>query len=188
MPSSSRNIHITGAAGAGVTTLGAALSQRLGLTHCDTDDFYWKRTEPPYQEKRTVEERLRRLRKAFAAARHGWVLSGSVNGWGDIFAPWFDLVVFVDTPTSIRLERLRQRELARFGAAALAPGGTMYETHTAFLDWAASYDYSDHPGRNRLRHLTWLETLACTVVKVDGCRPVDELVAEVEAGFDPPSR
>jgi len=37
-------------------------------------------------------------------------------GWGDVFIPKFDLVVFVDTPTDIRIERLQKREYERFGS------------------------------------------------------------------------
>lgn len=60
-------IHLTGASGAGVTTLGAALATRLGGVHLDTDDFYWL-TTTPYREKRAADERLRLLGEAFAAA------------------------------------------------------------------------------------------------------------------------
>ena len=43
-------IHITGASGFGVSTLGGALAARLGCAHLDTDDFYWLPTDPPYRE------------------------------------------------------------------------------------------------------------------------------------------
>ena len=43
-----RRIHIMGASGAGVTTLGRALADTLGLPHHDTDDYYWRPTDPPY--------------------------------------------------------------------------------------------------------------------------------------------
>jgi adenylate kinase family enzyme len=43
-----RHVHILGASGSGATTLGAALAQRLGFTHLDSDDFFWIKTDPPY--------------------------------------------------------------------------------------------------------------------------------------------
>ncbi|MEM6738348.1 MAG: shikimate kinase [Bacteroidota bacterium] len=36
-------IHIFGASGSGVTTIGKALSKELDLSYFDTDDYYWKR-------------------------------------------------------------------------------------------------------------------------------------------------
>jgi hypothetical protein len=49
-------------------------------------------------------------------------------GWGDALINDADLIVFVATPTSVRLERLAAREKALFGDR-IAPGGDMYEIH-----------------------------------------------------------
>ena len=40
-------IHVFGASGAGVTTLGRALADALGTPHHDTDDYFWLPTTPP---------------------------------------------------------------------------------------------------------------------------------------------
>lgn len=172
-------IHITGASGAGVTTLGAALAAELGATHLDTDDFYWLPTNPPYREKREAAERLRRLQAAFAAANTGWILSGSLGEWADPLIPRFERVVYVDTPTAVRVERLRVREARLFGADRVAPGGELHAEFVDFLEWAARYDHGDREGRSRPRHAAWLARLPCPVVRVDGSRPVAELVAAV---------
>src|SRR5579872_4003369 len=110
-------IHITGASGSGVSTLGAALSRRLGCTRLDTDDFYWKPTDPPYRESREVGERLALVAAAMDQAPAGWVLSGSLDGWGDPLIPRFGRVVFLEAPTELRLQRLAERERGRYGAA-----------------------------------------------------------------------
>ncbi len=73
----------------------------------------------------------------------GWALSGSLFGWGDVFIPLFDLVVFLYIPADLRMARLRAREIARYGEAAIAPGGAMHASSTAFLQWAAGYDEGD---------------------------------------------
>jgi len=39
-------IHIFGASGAGVTTLGRATADALAFPHHDTDDYYWLLTAP----------------------------------------------------------------------------------------------------------------------------------------------
>ena len=111
-------VHLMGASGSGVTTLGRALAGRLALPHHDTDDYFWLPTAPPYQTTRPAADRLRLMREMFLP-RPDWVLSGTVTGWGDEFVPFFDLVVFVTTPRELRLQRLRGREAAHFGAGGM---------------------------------------------------------------------
>lgn len=96
-------IHIMGASGAGVTSLGRALADVLAIPHHDTDDYFWRPTTPPYREIREAAERLRLMREVFLP-RPAWVLSGSLNGWGDVLISTFDLVVFVTTPQETRLQ------------------------------------------------------------------------------------
>jgi adenylate kinase family enzyme len=61
----SRRIHVTGASGSGVTTLGRALADALALPHHDTDDYLWQPTTPPYRQMRETAERLRLMREMF---------------------------------------------------------------------------------------------------------------------------
>ena len=170
-------VGITGASGCGVTTLGQALAARLGAVHIDTDDHHWVATDPPYQVKRDVPERRRRI--ADAQARTGrWVASGTLDDWAEGVARDAELIVFLEAPTELRLERLRKRERGRFGEALL-PGGAMHRTHRDFIDWAAQYEQGIEPGRSRPRHERWLARLATPVLRLDSTRPVDELVSEV---------
>jgi adenylate kinase family enzyme len=178
-----RRIHITGAAGAGVTALGAALAGRLNAAHLDSDDFYWLPTSPPYRLERDVAERLALLDAAFAKAEK-WVLSGSCDSWIGSRAKSFDLVLFVVTPTPLRLARLGRRERCRFGEAALAEGGAMHDQHRAFLDWAAAYDTGAAAGRNRQRHELWLSQLACPVRRLDGSEALDVIVDRLLDGAE----
>jgi adenylate kinase family enzyme len=103
-----RRIHVMGASGSGVTTLGRALADALALPCHDSDDYFWLPTTPPYRVQRDVAERLR-LMEAMFLPRADWVLSGSLAGWGDPIIAKFDLVVFLRTPREIRLTRLRAR-------------------------------------------------------------------------------
>lgn len=173
-------IHITGASGCGVSTLGAALAGRLGLAHLDTDSFYWLPTDQPFTDKRPVEARLALLAEAFAAAAQGWVLSGSLDGWGDPLIPQFDLVVFLQVPAAVRMARILARERARYGAA-IEPGGAMRQTSQDFIAWCAGYDAGEQSGRNLARHLAWLQRLPCPVLRLDGTAPPADLAGQVEA-------
>ncbi|WP_439357465.1 hypothetical protein [Bradyrhizobium sp. DASA03007] len=174
----SRRIHLMGASGSGVTTLGRALADRLALPHHDSDDYFWLPTVPPYQTTRLTSERLRLMREMFLP-RIDWVLSGSVTGWGDEFVPFFDLVVFVTAPREMRLKRLRAREAAHFGTDAVAPGGWRHDETEDFIEWASHYEAGDREGRNLAKHEMWLAGLSCPVVRVDGSRPLAELVEQV---------
>lgn len=47
------------------------------------------------------------------------------------------------------------------------PGGDMYEHHEAFIDWASKYDSEEPVSRTQKKHLDWLATLPCKVIKLD---------------------
>ncbi len=173
-------IHILGASGSGTTTLGEVLRDRFGYTLLDSDDFFWLPTDPKFTTPRPVEERQRLLSEAIAKAEK-WVLSGSSCRWGDRFIPLFEKVILVETPTEIRIERLKRRELDRFGKRVL-PGGDMYKDHREFLAWAERYDSAGPEQRSRAMHEEWLRKVTCPVVVVDGTLPVDEMLRQAGMG------
>ena len=170
-------VHVTGASGAGVSTLGRALAAANGAAWFDTDDVYWMPTRPPFTTKRDVDDRVHLLRLMLSGAP-ACVLSGALVGWGDPLVPLFDAVVFVRTPREVRLERLGRRQAERFGTA-VAPGGDMHATHLAFLEWARGYDEPAFDGRSLHQQEAWLARLTCAVVRVDGERPTPALVGEI---------
>lgn len=172
-------IHVMGASGSGTTTLGIALAERLGATHCDVDDHYWMPTDPPFSTKRPVADRLAMMRAALARSAR-WVLSGSLVGWGEPAIEDAQLIVFVTVPTPVRLERLLARERHRHGDAIL-PGGPMEAIHAAFMAWAAGYDDPTFDGRSRHGHEAWLAAREVPVCRVDGDLPTARQVEQVLA-------
>ena len=175
-------IHITGASGAGVTSLGRAVANALAIPHHDTDDYLWQPTTPPFQKIRERADRLRLMNEMFLP-RAEWALSGSLAGWGDAIIPAFDLVVFVTTPKAIRLQRLRAREATRYGPDAVAPGGWRHKETEEFIAWASQYEDGDLVSRSLAMHEAWLAALPCPVLRLDGSRPLPELVAEVRGAI-----
>src|SRR6266404_5986241 len=109
-----RRIHITGASGTGTTTLGQALTSRLGYAFLDADDYFWEATSPPFQTKRAKEDRLRMVTDAITRSS-SFILSGSICGWGQTVEDYFDLIVYLYIPSPLRLARLREREISRYG-------------------------------------------------------------------------
>jgi adenylate kinase family enzyme len=175
-----KKLHVTGASGSGVTTLGKALAQEFGSMHLDIDDYFWLPTDPPYTTKRLRELRLALLSDEFARiSSTGWVLSGSILGWGDSLISLFDMAIFISTPTELRLQRLQKREAARFGAEAIARGGSRHEAYEAFIKWAAAYEVLHHEGRSRARHEALIAQLPCPVLQLDGSLPISTLVQQV---------
>lgn len=172
-------VHILGGPGAGTTTIGRAVADRINTSHFEADEFVWEKTDPPYQVRVPLEERRRRLSVLLSRVDR-WVMFGSMGGWGDACRPYLDFCAFVATPTEVRLRRLRTRERARFGLQAISPGGVMHERHRDFVMMAAEYDSSHLEGRRNLcSHITWLESLTCPVVKVDGRLSIPVLVEAI---------
>lgn len=173
-------LHVFGAAGAGVTTLGHALSATLGCPYFDTDDYFWLPTLPPFTARRAPAERDALL-AADLAPHPSWVVGGSIVGWGEQWLAAFDIVVFLWLPPALRLQRLHEREERRYGAAIAADPAQATRT-AAFLHWAAGYDDGSCGGTRTLaNHERWLEQFACPVLALRGDLTVAERVAAVLA-------
>jgi adenylate kinase family enzyme len=168
--------YITGASCAGVTTLGRHFATQLGVRHVDVDDYYWMPTNPPFTTKRPPADRVSMMQQALGDA--GGVLTGSCMVWGEALIANAELIVFVATPTPVRLERLAARETQRFGDR-IAPGGDMHQIHVAFREWASQYDDPQFSGRNRAWHEAWLSQQTAPVLRIDGMKRPEQMVADV---------
>lgn len=170
-------IHIFGASGSGTTTLGDAIDETLGYKHLDVDDYFWVPSDPPYEIKRAPDERQNSLRGDIVNSQKS-VISGSLCGWGDVFIPYFDLVIFVDTSTELRIRRIKEREYSKFDNRIL-PGGDLYDKHRDFIEWAKRYDKASVEQRSRALHKEWMKKLKCPVITVDGALPIDYLISQI---------
>ncbi|TQS73116.1 adenylate kinase [Rhodobacteraceae bacterium] len=181
-------VYITGAAGAGVSTLGRALAAHYGLALLDTDAYFWEATDPPFTTKRPADQRCALIAQdqARAEAARGWVLCGSADGWGDAVIDGAQLIVYLYTPTPIRLARLRRREHDRHGAR-IAPDGDMALIYSKFLKWAASYDDPYFSGRSYGRHQEWLSGQTVAVLRLEGTTPPAQLLDAVQQALQAPT-
>lgn len=175
-----QRIHLFGAPGSGVSTLGRTLAARLGYPFFDTDDYYWfTGDELPYKRKRNPDHRRQLLGHDLDRAGEQWVLSGSMCGWGDVFIPRFDLAVYCWLPAALRLERIRKRETARYGPERLAEGGDLHLVFEKFLRWAADYDLPGDSWRSRDKELEWLNGLSCPVLRLEEDRDLEWQVERI---------
>lgn len=172
-----RRVHILGASGSGTTTLAQALAARLGCPQYDVDHYFWLPSDPPFQHIRDREARCAML-DAELQKPGDWVLSGSLCGWGDVYIPLFDLVVFLWIPHDLRMARLAAREVARYGAA-IEPGGAMHAASAAFMTWAAGYDEGGLEIRSLRIHNDWLAALPGPVLRLEDAATVDDNLAAV---------
>lgn len=175
-------IHVFGASGSGTTTLSRALSERLAVDHFDADEYFWAPTEPPFTQKHPPEKRVELLAADLDRA-DGWVLSGSMCGWGDVFVRRFTLAVYLRIPGDIRMQRLARRETERYGAR-IEPGGDMYEQSREFLAWARRYESAGFEQRSRVLHDWWIGNLSCPVMRVEYDAPTDAWADAVMARLD----
>jgi len=173
-----QRIHIFGASGSGTTTIGKAIAEKLGYAHFDTDNFFWLSTEVPFTEARPIDERLRMMQADLLSADN-WVLSGSLNGWGDPLIPLFELVVFVYVPQEERVKRLKIREYERYGNE-IAFGGQRYEATNEFIEWAEGYD-AGISSRNLLKHEMWMAELKCPLLKIQNDKLDDSIYTAIVA-------
>jgi len=167
-------IHILGASGSGTTTLAKALANELGYKHFDTDDYYWIPSEIPFTRPRPLEERQSILKKDLKKY-DSWILSGSLCGWGDIFIPHFELVIYLWISRDIRISRLVKREKERYGSA-IEPGENRHELSNEFIKWAEKYDEAGVEIRSKKLHEIWLSKLECPILRIERDMTVKERV------------
>ena len=112
----------------------------------------------------------------FLATRADWILSGSMESWGEDIHKLFDYVIFLQAAAAVRVARLQDRERRHFGTDAVSEGGWRHGDTQEFTEWASRYEHGDRAGRTLARHEVWLHTLDCPILRLDGTQPIDTLV------------
>lgn len=172
-----QHIHLIGASGSGKTTLAKALAERLGYAHFDADDYFHEPTDPPFQRQRPPEE-CRRLMTADLKGLDNWVISGSVLNWGEHPLLMPSLLVLIQLPQDIRLQRLRQRERERFGSR-LDPGGDMHEDHLWFMNWTKGYEDGTAELNSITIHEAMLARQSCPTLRLIGPLSLTEQIDKI---------
>lgn len=159
-------VLIFGASGSGTTTLANEIEQRTNFVHLDVDDYYWKLTTPPFQEKIPLIERNKNLKADFEKHQNV-IISGSMVSWGKEWETAFDLAIFIGLENNIRMERLKKREIERYGTQ-LVSDKNIRKSSEAFLEWANQYENPNFDGRSLKIHNSWIKLLNCNVLRIDG--------------------
>ncbi|MEE6125935.1 AAA family ATPase [Chryseobacterium arthrosphaerae] len=168
-------IHIFGASGSGVTTLGKALSEQLNIEYFDSDDFFWLKTEVPFTEKQNPEIRNTTVSDILHTT-DSWIFGGSIIHWGENIFPPFDLVIFLYLPPEIRMERLRKREFERYGEEITVNPERAVKSEE-FLEWAKDYDHDTGIANRTLNaHREWLTGIDVPLLEISGDYPVSDKI------------
>ncbi len=138
----------------------------------DTDDYFWENSDTPYTVKRETQKRLELMKNDIAKYGNA-VISGALVKWGNELIPLFTLAIRLETDVKTRIERLRNRERAKFGSR-IDIGGDMYETHCNFIEWASAYDNGGLEMRSKAQHDEWQKLLKCRQIRLDGSMPAED--------------
>ncbi|MDP2425514.1 MAG: AAA family ATPase [Candidatus Izemoplasmatales bacterium] len=172
-----KRIHIFGAAGSGSSTLARAISEEYHYHHIEVDDAMFEPSDPPFLKRRTEKETRDILIKELKSHEYS-VLSGAIVGFGDCLKDSMDLFIFIHIPVEIRIERIKQREIRRFGSRVLV-GGDMYQQHMDFLAWVKAYETGDETVRSLVQHRNWLLDVLKPVIEIDSVKTIKELMEEI---------
>ena len=155
-------IAVVGGNGSGKTTLGKQIADLLGYKHMDIEDYYFKKSTIPYADSRTKEE-VQKLLLADIKKYDQFVLSSVNCDYGNEINSFYDCVVYINVAQEIRIQRVKQRSIAKFGNRVLE-GGDMFEQEQKFFEFVTSrtMDKTDE----------WVYSVDCPVIYVDGTKPI----------------
>ncbi|MCL2158148.1 MAG: AAA family ATPase [Oscillospiraceae bacterium] len=166
-----QGIIIFGANGSGKTTLGRELARILGFWRMDHEDYCFEKSDIPYTVTRP-RERYEALMLADIEKHGSFVLSACTGDFGDKIESLYKLAVYIEAPLELRIERVKQRNLERFGERVLE-GGDIHKQQLDFVDFVAK--------RPLTKIKQWAKTLACPMICIDGTedwRKSAETIAE----------
>ncbi len=180
-------IAIMGLNGCGKSTLAHEISRRFNYFEIDVEDYYFPEQresrkaifdhqydfeceylgELPYsvpRSKKEVQEMIRDDIKKHTK----FVIAGVTMNWEEDILAAIDIAFVLELPTDERVKRVQHREEIRFGSRVMF-GGDMYEQQKEFRRIIA--DKSSQTVEESANRL------ACTKVKLDGAKSIDENIA-----------
>lgn len=170
-------IQIIGGSGTGKSTLAKYISEQEQVKWIDTDDYLWK--DATFTENHPIEKR-QQLYEQDSASGGSYVVSGSVFSWCPEGFSNRDLLVFLSLDETVRMERLRNREIERNGLQEMWLDENQAYTND-FLAWCKTYWTEEDEGMagTYAEQSYQMELSASPVLKLDSSRPVEELYIEV---------
>ena len=164
------------------------MADKLSVKYFDSDDYFWIKTERPFTDKRNPKDRNQLIIRDISETEN-WILGGSIINWGNDLFPDFDLIIFLHLPSEIRIDRLRKRELERYGDI-IHTDEKRFRKFNDFISWATDYDLNTGlANRTLIAHETWLAQTKNPVLKIIGDLTLDnklKLILERLSLVSPP--
>jgi len=126
-----------------------------------------------YTKSRTHEE-VKQLMLDDIKTYHKYVLSSVGCNWGSEIVATYKLAILLSAPLQVRLERIKQREIARFGNRVLE-GGDMYESQKRFHNMVSSRSEEDIKQQ--------ADSLTCPVLEINATLPVEVILGRISGYY-----
>ena len=164
-------ILVCGGNGAGKSTLGKALAQALCFTFMDVEDYYFPQSDADYKyDVVHTKEQVNALLLADMKRHQHFVLASVKGNFDEHVRTMFDCAVYVHVPKEVRMQRVYERSLHKFGDRML-PGGDLYEREKAFVDMVQQ--------RPENEVMESLQVLKIPIIQLDGTLPVEDNVKKL---------
>ncbi|MFE3976495.1 AAA family ATPase [Peribacillus simplex] len=169
-------VQIIGGSGTGKSTLAKFISEKEQIKWIDTDHYLWE--DESFTRNNLIEKRNELYQKDMESCSD-YVASGSIFSWCPTGFNNRDLLVFLFLDESIRMERLRNRELKRNVSEMWLDENGEYTSD--FLEWCKTYRTKvDKSMAGTYAEQSYQMKLSKSpVLSLDSSRPLEELYAEI---------
>ena len=162
-------IIVCGLNGSGKSTLGKALAEKLEIHFIDIENLFFQQTASNYSSGLSRSDKeVEKILLNEVVTYKNFVFAAVKGAYGKDVLSFYNYAVLIDVPKEVRLERIKQRSLQKFGSRIL-PGGDMYEK--TFYDKVSS--------RTGRYVEEWMQSLECPVIRVDGTRSINENITYI---------
>jgi shikimate kinase len=159
-------IIICGLNGVGKSTLGRKLAKEMNYKFMDIEDYYFpeNNTDYDYNIARTKSE-VRELLLKDMEKYDDLILSAVKGNYGNEIASMFTFAIYIEVPKKIRLERVKNRSIQKFGTRIL-PNGDLYKKEKQFFEMVEQ--------RSEQYVTDWLDSLSIPILHIDGTKLIED--------------
>ena len=159
---------LIGTNGAGKSTIGRILAERMSWQFIDNEDLYFPKEDVSYlfSNPRSKEEVIHLLEEKIEEDDR-FVFAAVKGDYGEKLLTKLDYVVLIEVPKETRMERVKMRSAQKFGDR-IQEHGDLADTENAWFSVVNS--------RPENFVTEWLERVPCPVIRIDGTAPVEENV------------